>query len=599
MSLWDKHNLELHEESLINIYIDDLEQGMNLIGKLLEENNQQTELSAEFECFNELIENNFLEIANKMAHPQNASSYHELILFKKRLEELIIFPEIYKKKVIAIGGGFSAGKSKLINLIIGEELLPTDTTPTTSIPTYIMNGSETLFYAHNIYGLKRELDEEAIKAITHAFSEKYKVSLAQIMKNILLKSSSMEYENIAILDTPGYSKSDHHKKELNKDEHMARVHLQSANALIWVVDIEKGTIPNQDFEFIKSMNVECPIFFVFNKADKKEQSDIETIIEVAKNNVINQGIQCSGIGAVSALLQKEYGNDRLEEFLHHENEHKSATDIKEEFLAIFNKYEHYIAQRIEELRAELKQLNEIALASSLKQEQDLLRPLIADKKKKISMEREKMKQLQIDLTPFLSSLEKIQELLNTETSENDIVQSKRNQFLQRLLKVNVKKIIQEKVTLFVEDISFEQAEKDELFSARQITNIFEQALSLLQKDILIKIEKEMFQYFEDMKKKMTKMNMTESEMVEIHNALSEILHEISNKFECYDLNMEEDKKLTDVLRKYDTFSTHFEELLKELLHYESVAIGNHMKETISSLYKDSLTYMLEQERGQE
>ena len=58
---------------------------------------------------------------------------------------------------------------------------------------------------------------------------------------------------------------------------------------------------------------------------------------------------------------KEYGDDRLEEFLHHENENKSATDIKEEFLAIFNKYEHYIAKEIEELRDELKQLNEIAL----------------------------------------------------------------------------------------------------------------------------------------------------------------------------------------------------------------------------------------------
>ena len=54
------------------------------------------------------------------------------------------------------------------------------------------------------------------------------------------------------------------------------------------------------------------------------------------------------------------------------------------------------------------------------------------------------------------------------------------------------------------------------------------------------------------------------------HALSEICIEISALIRCYDYRTEKSQKLTDVLRKYDTFSTDFEELLKELLRHESV-----------------------------
>jgi small GTP-binding protein len=601
LSIWDKDLLEHHEDSLDNIYIDNLEQGMHLIGMLLDENNDQTELSEEFGRFSLLIETEFLEMAGKIGIPENASVYHDLMLFRKRLEELIMFPEIYPKKVVAVGGGFSAGKSKLINLLIGEELLPTDTTPTTSIPTYIMEGNETLFYAHNIYGLKCELDEEAIKAISHAFSEKYKLSLAQIMKNILLKSASMKYKNIAILDTPGYSKSDHHKKELNKDEHMARVHLHSADCLIWVVDIEKGTIPNQDFEFIKSMDTNCPIFFVFNKADKKEVLDIEKIIEAARENVSNQGIHCAGIGAISALLGKEFGDDRLFDFLLKENEEKSVTDLKEQFLAIFNKYEGYSEDRIVELRKELKELNEIALITSEKQAQDLLKPLIAMNKKRITSEKDKIKQFKINLIPFITSIEKIQELLMNQSNElaGNPLNAFRKQFLHQLLKINVKKIIEEKVDYFLKAISLADCKQDELFSGTEIAAIMTHSLELLQKDIKVKLEKEMARKYEVMKEKISHQTISEMEKEVVFSILSESVSNVSFVVDSYDYQSEKSQRLSDVLHQYVSLSGDFEHLLMEMLAHEGKVIGDQLKENIPRFYQDTITTLLETKWGQD
>jgi hypothetical protein len=597
LSLWDEQKLELYEDSFANLYIDNLEQGMNLVGKLLKENNHQTVLSEELDRFSQLIETEFLPMVERMSSPQNASVYQELIRFRKRLEELIQFPGIYHKKVIAVGGGFSAGKSKLINLIIGEDLLPTDTTPTTSIPTYILQGSENTFFAHNIYGLKSELDEEAIKAITHAFSEKYNVSLAQIMKNILLKSASMPYENVAILDTPGYSKSDHHKKELNKDEHMARVHLQSADCLIWVVDIEKGTIPHQDFEFIQSLNLNIPIFFVFNKADIKETSDIEQIIELARENISNQGIQCAGVGAVSALLQKEYGEDFLFDYLRNENQKNSFIDLKEQFLSIFTKYEPFTEKQIQELRKELKELNEIALLTSEKKAQDLLRPLIAEKKKRITNQKDKLKQFKIDLTPLISSIETIMELLNTQAIEPevDLVNRFRKLFLQKLLKVNMKKIIQQKVTIFEQGISLSSFKKDQSFSAQQIYQVFQQALNLLRRDIKIKLEKEMSTLFDEMKGQVLSKSLPDMEKEEVLAVLSEIIMKVSTRIEQFEGKSD---MLTDVLEHYDQFTHDYENLLMKMLTHDSRVIGNDLREKLSLLYQDTISAMLDEDGGQ-
>lgn len=594
MSIWDDQILAMHENALANIYIDRMDQGMKLISKLLKENNQQTELRDEFDQFSKLVDTEFLQILERMAYPANASLYHELILFQKKIEELIMFPELYRKKVIAVGGGFSAGKSKLINLMIGSDLLPTDTTPTTSIPSYIMHGRDTLYCAHNIYGLKSELDEEAIKAITHAFSEKYQVNLAQMLKNILIKSASMPYENIAILDTPGYSKSDHHKHELNKDEHMARVNLTTADCLIWVVDIEKGTVPVKDFEFIKSMEIDCPIFFVFNKADMKERSDIDKIIHVARENIHNQGINCAGIGAISALLQKEYGDELLFDFLKEQNEYKGTYDLKEQFLSIFKKHEQHSAKTILEIRNELKVLNEIALISTSRDAQDLARSLIAEKKKRITQERDRVKQFNQDLSPFLTSIDKIEALLQNldhDPETNRIIASRR-QFLQRLLKVNLDPFIEDKISFLLGEISLAGMDQDGMYSPAVIADGFDQALSLLQEDINIKIQKEMTRVFSEMKSQILERSISEMEKNEILSLFAGIIVKVSDNLDLIDTRFQ---KLSDVIRDYDSFSKEYEEALIGMLSHDSRTIGNRMKETISLIYQDTITAMLDEE----
>ncbi|TOF43990.1 GTP-binding protein, partial [Vibrio parahaemolyticus] len=92
---------------------------------------------------------------------------------------------------------------------------------------------------------------------------------------------------LIFLDTPGYSKSDNQQKI---DENIARQHLRVADYLIWLVDSQNGTVPQQDIDFLQSLELDQPVLVVMSKADKKLESEVKSIIKVAKADLENAEI---------------------------------------------------------------------------------------------------------------------------------------------------------------------------------------------------------------------------------------------------------------------------------------------------------------------
>lgn len=394
MSLWDEIDVlsETRKEDGFkenNKYIDNPSEGMKFLSKILSINENNSSKEEQFQIFEKLIEEDFMSISEKEDLPNEGEMYNKLFKIRNSIQELIEFPFISGKNIVAIGGGFSAGKSAFINSIIGEEILPTDTRPTTSIPTYILRAEETKIYTLNNYGSKAEIDIEGVQAISHMFYEKYSMSFAHIINNIVLQSKTMEYDKISFLDTPGYTKSDKLKKEDNTDETIARKHLANADYLLWVIDIEKGTIPQQDIEFISKLNFNKPIFFIFNKADKKIQSDIENIISTAKENLNNSNIQIEGICAYSAKESKFYAGDNFKEFLGRLNTSYSKIQILDELDSIFNTYIIHNKSVLDKLRNNLGIFNKILVFADTQDiERKDLEEAIKETKKNIEFRKE-------------------------------------------------------------------------------------------------------------------------------------------------------------------------------------------------------------------
>ena len=108
-----------------------------LLTKLISTPETLSEDEESFRKLEKLIRSDFLKLCSGIGIPGESALYNELLLMLSDLRKLIEFPYLANKNLLAVGGGFSAGKSRFLNSIVGEELLlPEGIQPTTAIPTW-------------------------------------------------------------------------------------------------------------------------------------------------------------------------------------------------------------------------------------------------------------------------------------------------------------------------------------------------------------------------------------------------------------------------------------------------------------------------------
>ena len=316
-----------------NMYIADEDKAVELISLLIKNDTNssiyfqkkiRSEINRLFSLFSEVT------IENEMI------IYERFMDLCSRLSERQKIQKIQDKVVISFGGKVSAGKSKFINTISGiGDKLPVDQKTTTAIPTYIVKATKDLIQANSVYGYSTEISSEALNAMAHEFDNVYGIGFPAFVDSIIIESS--EYvlpEEIALLDTPGYTKYDEKSdsKMVISDRQKAYDQLSVSDYLIWLIDIDSGAITADDIQFIESLHIKTPILIVFTKADLKSDKEIKQIIDVANDTISKTTIDCFGITAYSANLQKEYGNNEIKKFLNYTvNGKVRNSDIISEF----------------------------------------------------------------------------------------------------------------------------------------------------------------------------------------------------------------------------------------------------------------------------
>ncbi len=369
-----------------NRYLTDPGEGLKLLADLVSNKSKGNKTDKILDEIYKMITEEFFDLAQNDVSPRSAKAYKGLLDAYNDLVEICLFPAIENKHIVAVGGHFSAGKSKFLNSIIGDKkLLPIDQTPTTSIPTYILKGKEDTITALNYFENKIELDSDALKVIAHDFHRTYGLSFSHLLKLITVERKNFPYENIMFIDTPGYSKADTIKtRHSNTDENIAREHLRSAELLIWLIDIKNGTIPNEDIGFIKSLKMEEPILFVINKADLKIEKEIQKVVKSVRENVLKADLPLYDVIAYSSSEGKEYtkkGNV-LKDFLKKINTVRPGTDIIEEFDDVFEEFLSYHQSQKELERSTRTILNESVFDPDMNPETQLALNSIAQRIKK-------------------------------------------------------------------------------------------------------------------------------------------------------------------------------------------------------------------------
>ena len=182
---------------------------------------------------------------------------------------------------VAIGGGYSSGKSSFLNNITGiGAVLPTGIEPVSMINTYISFSDKVtklIVSGKNCKGHVVKLNREVLDCIQHSSKSKVYVSsvLDELYINIPVSKEREYLKGLVFIDTPGYNNSDNANKENGKtDSDTASDALKDSAALFWCIDAEAGTISQRDIEELDETigdKDNYPFVIVFNKMDTTVQ----------------------------------------------------------------------------------------------------------------------------------------------------------------------------------------------------------------------------------------------------------------------------------------------------------------------------------------
>ena len=299
-----------------NMYIEDEEKAIELIAELI---SNKTVSSVYFQTRIREKINSLFSMLSEVTFDNKMIFYERFMELCSRMSEIQKIKKLQDKVVISFGGKVSSGKSKFINKISGiGDKLPVDQKTTTAIPTYIIKSNVSSIQAHSVDGYSTKISHEALNAMAHEFDNVYGIGFPAFVDSIIIESSEyMLPKEIALLDTPGYTKYDKESdsKMVISDRQKAYEQLSVSDYLIWLIDIDSGAITEDDIRFIESLPIKTPILIAFTKADLKSEQEIKQIIKAAKKTIEQTSINCFGITAYSANLKKEYGNNKITQFL--------------------------------------------------------------------------------------------------------------------------------------------------------------------------------------------------------------------------------------------------------------------------------------------
>ncbi|MBQ1659907.1 MAG: dynamin family protein, partial [Clostridia bacterium] len=147
---------EFTEEGAENNYLIDPEKGLELVrSMILRQKSRPGDIS-----FDTIIKQKLFPTLAELGLKREAEIYSQLNKLSDKLKDGEKLRLLYQKKVVGIGGKFSAGKSCFINSLTNSTL-PEGQRPTTSIATYIVHADAKKNVAITNNDNLIELDDEA------------------------------------------------------------------------------------------------------------------------------------------------------------------------------------------------------------------------------------------------------------------------------------------------------------------------------------------------------------------------------------------------------------------------------------------------------
>ncbi len=320
------------------------------------------------EEYQSILDNEFLEFASGVdSLKEKEIALLTLQEIQKELQLVASYPSLFQKTIVAVGGGFSAGKSTFLNNLLGLKLkLPEDLKPTTAIPTYCLKGKKEVLMGFSQNGGMVELPH---LKFNHQFLKSLGFNLKEIMPFMLLSAPSVPFEFLCFIDTPGYNPGN--QGYTGGDKQASKESLKHAKHILWLVSCERGGIESDDLEFLQDLYEEGKqVFIVLSRADRRTKSQLEEVATKIRETLKDHGIEFLGIGTYSAtryleikeFSEKSHVFNSLEEFLMKLNQRsEKQNEILSVLYEVHLAYEKAIKQDANQFKRYQKALHSVKL----------------------------------------------------------------------------------------------------------------------------------------------------------------------------------------------------------------------------------------------
>src|SRR5271157_3241248 len=197
---------------------------------------------------------------------------------------------------IAVFGRVSSGKSTLLNVILGEEILPVGVTPITAVPTRIRYGEMPQL---TVWFAERRLPETLeIGRLAEVASEKGNPQNQKRVTRIIVDLPSVRLrKGTTFVDTPGLGSL----ATSGASETLAYL----PNCDLGLVLIDAGsTLTQEDLQTIQTLqDASIPVQVLLSKADLLTPQEVDDLIRYVKENIAKQCSVEVPVYAVSAIAK--------------------------------------------------------------------------------------------------------------------------------------------------------------------------------------------------------------------------------------------------------------------------------------------------------
>jgi GTP-binding protein EngB required for normal cell division len=429
---------------------DKLLKNFELLCTIIKQDTSGNGLKVDLSKIEEIINKKIPDTLKKNAPEDFYELYTDFKSEYDKFRDFILYDKLIGRNIVALGGGFSSGKSSFLNALMGKSVLPADIDPSTSVPTYIVKGEKHEVMGINVFDAKVQMQPRDIKKIAHGFGEVEddddekvtdSVTLGHVLENIFFSTPLHKYDNIAFLDTPGYSKPDSEKYSAKTDEQISRGQLNSGNYILWFVQADAGTITEEDIKFIKTLREDIPILIVVNKADKKNLSDLQDIIAKIKLDLDIKGIRYVNVLAFTSKPEQvddeklrafiESDSDKIREQIEEWNRQVYESNFAINFKKIFVRCKDFYEDETDEESRKLTRLNtSITKLSAEDIDFEILEPLqlmVKEAQKNVNELKDiskKLKELQDEFFTEIKLISDVVGIAMPEPSEIDLLENK-------------------------------------------------------------------------------------------------------------------------------------------------------------------------------